>query len=70
VKGGADYDLADLTNLLRKDQKPDLDGMIRRVVESYRFLADLTATEQLLAADGTQKHRNKATALIATLTSA
>jgi predicted nucleotidyltransferase component of viral defense system len=70
VKGGADYDLADLTNLLRKDQKPDLDGMIQRVVEGYRFLADLTATEQLLAADGTQKHRSKATALIATLTAA
>ena len=70
VKGGADYDLADLTNLLRKDQKPDLDGMIRRVVESYRFLADLTAAEQLLAADSTQKHRKKSTALIATLTAA
>jgi len=68
VKGGADYDLADLTNLLRKDQKPDLDGMIRRVVEGYRFLGDMTATEQSLAADGALKNRNEATALIATLT--
>jgi predicted nucleotidyltransferase component of viral defense system len=68
VKGGADYDLADLTNLLRKDQKPDLDGMIRRVVEGYRFLGDMTATEQSLAADAAQKNRNEATALIAKLT--
>jgi hypothetical protein len=30
----------------------------------------MTATEQSLAADGTQKKRNEATALIATLTAA
>jgi hypothetical protein len=44
--------------------------MIRRVVEGYRFLGDMTATEQSLAADGAQKNRNEATALIATLTAA
>lgn len=68
VKGGGDYDVADLTNLLRKDQKPDLGGMIRRVVDGYRFLADLSAAEKLLTADGAQKNRNEAIALIAALT--
>jgi predicted nucleotidyltransferase component of viral defense system len=68
VKGGADYDVADLTNLLRKDQKPDLADMIRRVVDGYRFLADLTDAEKLLATDGAQKNRKAAEALIAVLT--
>jgi len=27
---------------LRKDEKPDLDGMVGRVVDGSRFLADLT----------------------------
>jgi hypothetical protein len=70
VKGGADYDLADLTNLLRKDQKPDLDDMIRRVVEAIASSAKMTTTEQSLAADGALKSRNEATALIATLMAA
>lgn len=70
MKGGADYDLADLTNFLRKDQKPDRDGTIRRVVEGYRFLGDVTATEQSLAADGAQKKRDEAVALIAALRAA
>lgn len=68
VKGGGDYDVADLANLLRKDQKPDLAGMIRRVVDAYRFLADLTAAEKLLTADSAQKNRKEAEALIAALT--
>jgi predicted nucleotidyltransferase component of viral defense system len=68
VKGGGDYDIGDLANLLRKDQKPDLAGMIRRVVDGYRFLANLTGAERLLAADGAQKNRKEADALIAALT--
>ncbi len=68
IKGGGDYDVGDLTNLLRKDQKPDLDGMIRRVLEGFRFLADLTEAEKVLAADGARKHLKEAEALIAALT--
>jgi predicted nucleotidyltransferase component of viral defense system len=67
VRGAGDYDLGDLTNLLRRDQKPDLDGMIRRVVDGYRFLADLTAVEATLAADEAQRNRPQAEALAAAL---
>ena len=67
VKGGGDYNIVDLTNLLRKDQKPDLGGMIRRVVEGFRFLADLTETERVLAADTQRKKQTEAQALIAFL---
>jgi hypothetical protein len=68
VRGGGDYDVGDLTNLLRKDQKPDLDGMIRRVLDGFRFLADLTEAERTLAADAERKNRKEAEALIAALT--
>lgn len=67
VSGGGDYDIGDLTSLLRKDQKPDLDGMIRRVVEGYRFLGDMTADERVLASDTANKSRKEAEALIAAL---
>jgi predicted nucleotidyltransferase component of viral defense system len=69
VKGGGDYDIGDLTALLRKDQKPDLDGMIARVVEGYRFLADLAEAEKALATDAAQKNRKEAAALIDALRS-
>ena len=65
VRGGGDYDIADLTNLLRKDQKPDLQGMIRRVVDGFRFLSDLTASERMLATDTQRKRQKEAEALIA-----
>jgi hypothetical protein len=68
VKGGGDYDVGELANLLRKDQKPDLDGMIRRVLDGFRFLADLTEAERALAADAEKKNRKEAEALIAVLT--
>jgi predicted nucleotidyltransferase component of viral defense system len=67
VKGSGDYDIGDLTALLRKDEKPDLDGMIGRVVDGFRFLADLTEAEKALAADGAQKNRKEAAALIEAL---
>jgi hypothetical protein len=67
VKGGGDYDIGDLTALLRRDQKPDLDRMVARVVDGYRFLADLTDGEKTLAADGAQKSRQEAAGLIAKL---
>jgi predicted nucleotidyltransferase component of viral defense system len=67
IKGGGDYDIADLTNLLRKDQKPDLEGMIRRVLDGFRFLGDLTAEEKVVAADTGIKKRKEAQSLIASL---
>jgi predicted nucleotidyltransferase component of viral defense system len=70
VKGGGDYDVGDLTNLLRKDQKLDLDSMSRRVLDGFRFLADLTEAEKTLAADTDRKNRKDAEALIAVLTAA
>lgn len=69
VKGGADYDVADLTNLLRRDQKPDLQSMIRRVTEGFRFLSDLTEAEKTIAGDVPRKNRRAVDALIATLAS-
>jgi predicted nucleotidyltransferase component of viral defense system len=67
IKDGRDYDISDLANLLRKDQRPDLNGMIRRVIEGYRFLGDLSDREGTLAADGGQKHPKEAESLIASL---
>jgi hypothetical protein len=67
VRGGGDYDIAELTNLLRKDQKPDANEIIRRVVEGFRFLADLTESEKLLAADAQRKKETEAQTLIASL---
>ena len=67
VKDGRDYDISDLANLLRKDQRPDLNGMIRRVIDGYRFLGDLTDREEILAADGGQTHHIEAESLIASL---
>jgi predicted nucleotidyltransferase component of viral defense system len=67
VTDRGDYDVADLVNLLRKDQKPDLDAMIRRVVDGYRFLTELTDREKVLAADAAKKLRHEAKALVASL---
>lgn len=58
VRGGADYDLSDLGALLRKDQKPDLEDMVDRVVEGFRFLDDMREHEAVLAADA---HKSKPT---------
>ena len=67
VQGAGDYDVADLTNLLRKDQKPDLGAMIKRVVDGFRFLGDLTDAERALAADNANKCKAEAVALAASL---
>ena len=67
VRDGRDYDISDLANLLRRDQRPDLTGMIRRVVDGYRFLGDLSDREEMLAADGRQEHRKEAASLVASL---
>jgi hypothetical protein len=67
VKGGGEYDVSDLANLLRKDQKPDLEVMIRRVLDGFRFLADLSEAERALAVDTERKKIREAEALIAGL---
>jgi hypothetical protein len=41
--------------------------MIRRVVDGFRFLGDLTESEKLLAADTQCKNRTEAQTLIASL---
>jgi predicted nucleotidyltransferase component of viral defense system len=67
VRDGRHYDISDLANLLRKDQRPDLNGMIRRVIDGYRFLGDLSERERMLAADAAQKLRKESESLIASL---
>jgi predicted nucleotidyltransferase component of viral defense system len=64
IQDGPNYNLEDLRNLLRKDQNPDLNGMIRRVVEGFRFLGDLTELETALAADQARRRRVEAEELI------
>jgi predicted nucleotidyltransferase component of viral defense system len=55
-----DYDVAELASLLRKDQRPDLDQMIQRVVDGFRFLGDLTELEKLLARDEARRMNSEA----------
>jgi predicted nucleotidyltransferase component of viral defense system len=63
IEGGADYDVADLRNLLRKDQTPDLPTMIRRVIEGFQFLGMLNEPERALTADRALRLRAEAQAL-------
>jgi hypothetical protein len=63
ITGAGDYDVADLTTLLRRDQRPDLDQMIQRVVDGFRFLGDLTDLERNLAGDDARRRRADAEAL-------
>ena len=64
IEDGRNYNLDDLRSLLRKDQNPDLDGMIRRVVEGFRFLSSVTELEATLAADQARRRRDEAVELI------
>ena len=63
IKSGGDYDLRELTNLLRKDQRPDLKDMIGRVVEGFRFLGQMTDLERKLALDNARSCRAEIDAL-------
>ncbi len=63
IMGAGDYDIAELATLLRKDQRPDLDEMIRRVVDGFRFLGELTDLEKNLAGDDPRRRRADAEAL-------
>lgn len=62
-----DYDVADLANLLRRDQRPDLGAMITRVVNGFRFLGEMTEQERVLVQDEPRRRRADAEALRATL---
>jgi predicted nucleotidyltransferase component of viral defense system len=64
IQDGGSYDIADLRNLLRKDQNPDLNSTIRRVIDGFQFLANLTDLERALAADPAQHRRKDADDLL------
>ena len=49
VTDGEGYDVGELSHLLRKDQRPDLNALIPRVLDGYRFLGELTEAEKILA---------------------
>ncbi len=63
IMDGGDYDIADLHNLLRKDQRPDLKELIQRVVDGFRFLGEMTDLEKNLAGDDARRRRADAEAL-------
>jgi predicted nucleotidyltransferase component of viral defense system len=65
LEGGADYDIGDLRNLLRKDEFPDLQAMIARTVQGFQFLAELTDLEKTVAADKVRQRTAEADALAA-----
>ncbi|CAN5748817.1 nucleotidyl transferase AbiEii/AbiGii toxin family protein [soil metagenome] len=60
IEAGDEYDVKDLQNLLRKDQKPDLAKMIGRVCSEFRFLGQLTEIEKKLAGDSAMRLRKEA----------
>jgi len=68
IEESGDYDIDDLTRLLRRDQKPDLAGMIQRVLDGFLFLDQLTDIERNLATDSARRNQAEANALIAKLT--
>jgi len=63
IEGGKDYDLGDLTNLLRKDQRADLKEMIRRTKEGFRFLGQLTDLEKKITKDKPRLRHSEVRAL-------
>jgi predicted nucleotidyltransferase component of viral defense system len=60
IQAGTEYDLSDLQNLLRRDQKPNLPGMIERVCTEFRFLGQPTDIEKQLAGDSSMRLRQEA----------
>lgn len=65
VQDHRNYDITDLQHLLRRGEAPDLENMIRQVIEQYQFLGRLTELEQVLAADQYQRRRDEAGQLVA-----
>lgn len=60
----ADYDVEDLRMLLRRNENPALDSLVRRVVEGFQFLDQINEAERALAADERGQLRNEARALV------
>ena len=60
IESGRDYDLADLRNLLRRDQSPDLAGMIARVLDNFQFLGQMTEIERALSVDLPRRLKSEA----------
>jgi hypothetical protein len=58
VEGGKDYDLNELKNLLRKDEQPNLQVMIKRVIDNYRWLGQLTDLEREITRDAKRTRKN------------
>jgi len=63
IMGAGDYDVDHLATLLRKDQRPNINEMIRRVVDGFRFLGEMTDLERNLAGDDARRRRADAAAL-------
>jgi predicted nucleotidyltransferase component of viral defense system len=63
IESREDYDVQDLQNLLRKDQKPELDKMIDEVCSGFRFLKNLTEMESKLVADTSRRLKKEAESL-------
>jgi predicted nucleotidyltransferase component of viral defense system len=63
VENGKDYDVNDLTNLLRKDQRVELKDMIRRVRDGFRFLDQMTDLERKITQDQVRRCREEVEAL-------
>lgn len=67
VSNGANYDLNDLKQLLRKDQQPDLKAMMSTAINGFRFLGQLTAEESAAAANVGHREPESAKRLITAL---
>jgi len=65
VQDRRNYDIADLQHLLRRGENPDLEQMMRQVIDGYQFLGQLTELEQVVAADQFRRRRDEATQLVA-----
>jgi hypothetical protein len=63
VETGKDYDLNELTNLLRKDQRPELKDMIRRARDGFRFLDRMTDLERKITQDKPRRCKDEVAGL-------
>jgi hypothetical protein len=64
ITGEKGYDLGDLTQLLRKDQRVELQTLIKRVVDGFRFLGNPSELEALLLGDQEKEMQNHADRLM------
>jgi hypothetical protein len=57
IENGKDYELNDLTNLLRRDKRSDLKDMIKRAKDGFHFRSQLTDLECRIVRNGTAVKR-------------